>query len=954
MSVSAKRALIRGFLRVVPMILVLVFAFVPILNAQVITGPSNLCHVTDGTFTICPNGSVEWSDVTPVFFSESQSYLYADQADLDPLLATPVSGVDTLMLMYDECGKTQPLGSDDSFLLHFMSVEEEAGVQRLEHYNVRVFADDTIVFILDGVLQPPGRASVVHGQRGDADFGTSPNCNWDHLIVEFQVPLTAAGGGSYSSDPLWWVGDVPDCAGLGITGASSPMNVGQRAQLSATGLDPDPAVSVAITYLWTIDGLTVGAPVIKDYSESTDFAWSTTAMGVTDFDDATISFYWKPAASQIFPLNTGPVSRTVRVVAQEGAATCDAQLTISVERNDSDITKQAEDFYTSNHPAIPGDPGLIRVDHEEWHNVVSPCCPANYDGDLFFDFHNQFLSRFNSWRAEFGYPPLVTWDPETAFPSGIDVDHASRSAGVGSDGSGWTPSTECTGMPDGGKCGKPRWFTTAGGDYYLPLDAANDARFTIGTEPACTDGPDVGTTTDLGQDMLADWGDGIDAGAIPDRDMLGCSATRPWHDRVHGAIGAGGFDMLTLSGAPRDPIFWRFHGFVDTVSQDWLLCCGSPHIIWQSPFRLFQFITELPSITVLFSEPVFGVSPDDLTVIVEDATVAATQVTGENGTAGPFVFSFGNPHTLADFRLVIGFPQFPPTLLLNVQVAPGGIVGLDREPFGGESWTYVFIDQRLDLDEDGVNDGDEARIFRTNPRKADTDEDGMFDGYETKNYCLNPLGMMDSYLDDHDAPRDATDNDADDDPDGDGLSNLQEFILGSDPCPPLPEPPNDSDLDGVPNDLDNCPSIPNTTQTDTNNNGQGEACEHRVLQHSTSAFLLAFLDGRTVAEAVGLEVTQDPSLLDQLARIVNFRATVDPTTDKETLARNLVQSQVNLGMVRPEDADALVDAILGAPPHRFPGVPEFAGPVAIPALIATIFILLSATSRLRRRVRVPL
>ena len=69
-------------------------------------GQSVFCHVTDGQFTICPDGSQEWADVTPVFFPESGVYLYADQADLDPELGTHYSPLDTFMLMYELTGQT--------------------------------------------------------------------------------------------------------------------------------------------------------------------------------------------------------------------------------------------------------------------------------------------------------------------------------------------------------------------------------------------------------------------------------------------------------------------------------------------------------------------------------------------------------------------------------------------------------------------------------------------------------------------------------------------------------------------------------------------------------------------------------------------------------------------------------------------------------------------------------
>ena len=181
---------------IITILLVLALAF-PVHNglpahAQPNGAASTHCHITDGTFTLCPDGSHEWSDVTPRFFLESNSYLYADQAKLNASLTAPL---DTFMLMYDECGIIQPLGQDEYFLVHFNTVEVVNGIQNLVSYVIHIFNDHTIIFIENGIENPTGRATVVEGMQGAAGFGTSPNCSINHLTVEFQVPLTAAGGG---------------------------------------------------------------------------------------------------------------------------------------------------------------------------------------------------------------------------------------------------------------------------------------------------------------------------------------------------------------------------------------------------------------------------------------------------------------------------------------------------------------------------------------------------------------------------------------------------------------------------------------------------------------------------------------------------------------------------------------------------------------------------------------
>src|SRR5437868_3990757 len=122
-----------------------------------VPGPSTACHVTDGTFTVCPDGKSEWADVPFRAFPDTHSFLYADQADLDPARQTPTSPVDTFMLMYDECGRTAPLGPDEYVLVSFKTVEVEEGKEKLVQYVLHLFTDGTILFIEDGVPDPDGR-----------------------------------------------------------------------------------------------------------------------------------------------------------------------------------------------------------------------------------------------------------------------------------------------------------------------------------------------------------------------------------------------------------------------------------------------------------------------------------------------------------------------------------------------------------------------------------------------------------------------------------------------------------------------------------------------------------------------------------------------------------------------------------------------------------------------------
>src|SRR2546422_11246394 len=90
---------------------------VPAVHAQPPTWSAH-CHITDGTFSTCTDGSKEWSDVTPKYFSQSNSYFYVDQAKLIASLNTQPPK-DTLVILYDECAMKKALDSDLYSLVDF-------------------------------------------------------------------------------------------------------------------------------------------------------------------------------------------------------------------------------------------------------------------------------------------------------------------------------------------------------------------------------------------------------------------------------------------------------------------------------------------------------------------------------------------------------------------------------------------------------------------------------------------------------------------------------------------------------------------------------------------------------------------------------------------------------------------------------------------------------------------
>lgn len=126
----------------------------------------------------------------------------------------------------------------------------------------------------------------------------------------------------------------------------------------------------------------------------------------------------------------------------------------------------------------------------------------------------------------------------------------------------------------------------------------------------------------------------------------------------------------------------------------------------------------------------------------------------------------------------------------------------------------------------------------------------------------------------------------------------------------VPVTARDRDGDGVPDDQDNCPLVFNPDQRDSNLNGIGDACETPAVEHSTAAFLQALINGGTTVEPTPLLVTQEPTLTEQLVRIVDFRVNTGLTTSLTQLTANLVGSQVDLGLIPPPQEAQFVNTVL--------------------------------------------
>lgn len=587
---------------------------------------------------------------------------------------------------------------------------------------------------------------------------------------------------AFSSDPLWSTNSRidPNCQ-VDIKGGSHIMYTGNFTHLNATingGVFPQ-------RFAWAVE-----PDIIKDYDDDVFHYGSddpnlysplvpVTHMGPSDFQKHDISFYWKPEAD---------TNRTVAVRVETKDGICEDVKTYTVLIGNTSDT-QAEDFYVDSKAPDHQSASSTRVlqQHSSWH-TGHRIHDNSYDGkgDDFFYFHKLFLDHFNAFRTEFGYPPIVAWDPGTLPQTGSDVDFSPRNE------SGYSPEK------------LPSWFEL------LPFGQdrmKRPERYSTGLQCEHADAPSFSWPYKT-QRSLNDF--------EPDKELLGCVLTFPYHTHIHSKVGGDRERSMSVADyAPKDPLFWRLHKFINNVSEardnltpvqfvDNLsslsreltgvagltaegihnnlskltgIDTSPPQIEFKNPQDIFPFITKIPiltqeeaesaglgavgeqaTISVIFNEPVTGVLANDLMVNESPAT----SVHG-NGP-GPYVFT--------------GFIQ-PQIGSVNVTLSPGNITDLNKNPFEGESWNYTLSKSTDDNNGDGIRDGLEISKFFTDPTNPDTDDDSIPDGFEVKTSCLNPL------VDDSQVKNMAEEviNSTGRDSDKDGVTNVQEFQQGTPPCP---------------------------------------------------------------------------------------------------------------------------------------------------------------------------
>ena len=539
--------------------------------------------------------------------------------------------------------------------------------------------------------------------------------------------------------------------GLGSSSWSSPVqNVGEFVTFEVTG------ITGIVSYQWAVDG-----PILKDYRELSgpldddDFAlagsepWQTFPMLAADFTGSQISFYWQPLDAQRWDAAVPDPSAKPRTVTVELTNTlnevCSLELVVMVERNTIDTCRQAQDFYTQNHRIGNSSSSVSLREHMFWHNFWNQGL-LNY-GRAFFLFHAAYVSRFNSWRDAFGFPPVGIWNPETPIPiASPQDDEIAVESGIGTGScsatSDWDPVLRSTQYTPANHALAP-WYKLPG--VYSPTLPTRQ-QISTGCGVDGNGFPNGGasipfTALQLGYDPVYGqnnlWFEPTSTDpwvGFYNLDHLGRAMVSPYHDCVHLDVGGKPFSTLgntliepwgtmSLTTSPRDGIFWRWHNFVTSICVTYLSNPnGFLRVAAVEPLFVFRNQVVPPAqVFVMFSAPVTGVTASQLTVNGSPAT----QVSGSGD--GYYRFS--------------GY-AVPTPGPMCIELVPGTVQDTLGRVYEGDLWCFELLEPLGDEDGDGLSNADEVGIYYSDPFAMDSDND-CFNDFDEVSAGTDPISSMD-------------------------------------------------------------------------------------------------------------------------------------------------------------------------------------------------------------------
>lgn len=527
-----------------------------------------------------------------------------------------------------------------------------------------------------------------------------------------------------------------------------------------------------------IPTVTPGAPL-----EAAVLVGSTVNLAATAADaedgDLTASISWTDSAGgtgsgatyAVVPASEGSVLVTAAVVDADGA-TGSAQFTISAVIDDYDGLNEAEEATHGTNPAIADTDADGVSDGDEVNVTATNPLDPDSDGDGMPD----------GFEVQNGLDPLDAADAGLDGDGDGETNLAEYLAGTDP----WVapapaPAEVIVDNPDAGTSQVGSWSTYPGNESYngasvwatvggvvdrfrftpnLPVSA----RFEVFAWNACYSN----RATNVPHEILH--ADGSTTVAV-DQDC-DTGSHGEWFSLGVYTFNAGTGHYVEISDAGLTPPAATYMG-ADAVRFVQDLSNAAP-VLTPNVQTLTLVAGAASGLTAVASDAEDG----DLTAFINwSINTGAATATGASFDPYPAV----GTHTVTASVSDTGGLNTSVDITLTV-VASAGQLDDDNDGLDNDGEAAAGSDPAdPDSDSDSLNDGDEVLVHGTNPTLADTDADGMGDAFEVQ-YALDPLNPADAALD----------------PDGDGLTNLEEHDGGTDPTvAPVIETIIDTDGIGV-------------------------------------------------------------------------------------------------------------------------------------------------------------
>jgi len=431
------------------------------------------------------------------------------------------------------------------------------------------------------------------------------------------------------------------------------VNVGEHVHL---WLRVTPASTAFTKPTWTVSGTHLKDWLTKDAEP--------VKMSAADYRGGAIHVLWKNTTLPFLP-------NTVRVQAVVNGTTLTSSARFRVVR-----APKPEKYYSDD---------LLMENHNNWHSVYMFAVTPMRRGDLFLAWHRSQLEYFNSWRKYFGYGPIKSWTPTTAWstttgpverrhpsnpppvpafsqrhdlttldltdqqlatPTEGQFDWVTQAQGLGTNSqfvnAGFILTLDAVAQVAGLEPGEPGFTRT--GPATMPTwwapntgQTARDPWYQFGCPALATPVSDTWTSScsvtskrSFDNYTLRELGESIESG------IYDVNFQFNYHALGHMATST---DMSNPATSMRDPVFWGWHYWIDSILTSWQATRGveakPPLTTYQTP----KWSADWTAVDVPFTHRVIAEFVRPANLLVNGSPATTVTDVSLNGTGYIFRFS---------------------------------------------------------------------------------------------------------------------------------------------------------------------------------------------------------------------------------------------------------------------------------------------------------------------------